>query len=792
VGGIGAGLIQMNGKAERSVWQIFNNFTQASVPDSFMAIRAGGVVRALQTSSVGPFTKMNSLRFRGEYPFAWYDFEDPELPVKVGLEVHSPMIPLDAKASAIPCAIFNVTVENPTDSELDVEVLSAQQNAVGYLGNDPILGRRCKEYGGNQNRMIVGGGFAALHMTGGLDKDAPGYGDMVLGTVGDAMGTASWSTAKDLLDSFGVGDFSAGPSPAGETLNGALVVKRKLKPKQKEVFSFVLAWHFPNAHHGGVDGWVYTGNMYSNWWANALEVGLYVGKNRAELDSGTRLFHDTVYSGNMPRAITDRMTGQMAILRNKTCFWAKNGYFGAWEGCGQDGGCCHGSCTHVWHYAQGHARLFPELARIMREATYSFQKPDGSLPHRHPNYDPATDGQLGDILGAYREHLCSVDGSWLKKMWPKFRKAMDATIEFWDKGETGVLAGAQWNTLDGALGGSTSWIGTLYLGALAACEKMALQQGDKAAAERYKRIRVEGSRRQDETLWNGEYYMQIPDPEPRSDYDDGCAIDQLLGEWWGDMLDIEPQYPVDRCRQALESLIKYNFQPDFHGIVQSPRRFVVDDDPGMQMIKWPHGPRPSPTIRYGDEVMSGFEYAAAAAMVQFGMLREGYMVALAISDRYDGKLRHGLTYGWDTSGNPFGDDECGKYYARAMSAWSLLLASQGFVYDGPAGVIGFRPVWRPEDHRSFWSGSEGWGLFSQKRHGDVQHERIEVRWGRLQVRRLVFALPGDWKADSVRVKIDGRAIECSQATDRDRLVVTLDAPATVESGKAIEADIALA
>ena len=188
---------------------------------------------------------------------------------------------------------------------------------------------------------------------------------------------------------------------------------------------------------------------------------------------------------------------------------------------------------HVWHYAQGHARLFPELARIMRETTYSYQKSDGGLPHRHPGYDPATDGQLGDILGVYREHLCSKDDSWLKTMWPKARKAMDSTINRWDKDENGVLAGAQWNTLDGALGGSTSWIGTLYLAALGACEKMALLQGDRAASQRYQRIRAAGSKNQNETLWDGEYYMQIPDPEPRSDYDKGCAIDQLLGEWWG-------------------------------------------------------------------------------------------------------------------------------------------------------------------------------------------------------------------------------------------------------------------
>ena len=40
LGGIGAGCIQMDGKARAAIWQIFNNYNQASVPDSFFAVRA--------------------------------------------------------------------------------------------------------------------------------------------------------------------------------------------------------------------------------------------------------------------------------------------------------------------------------------------------------------------------------------------------------------------------------------------------------------------------------------------------------------------------------------------------------------------------------------------------------------------------------------------------------------------------------------------------------------------------------------------------------------------------------
>ena len=57
VGGIGAGAIQFNGKAEPAIWQIGCNYEERLVDDSFLGISAqaeGGksIVRALQTESV--------------------------------------------------------------------------------------------------------------------------------------------------------------------------------------------------------------------------------------------------------------------------------------------------------------------------------------------------------------------------------------------------------------------------------------------------------------------------------------------------------------------------------------------------------------------------------------------------------------------------------------------------------------------------------------------------------------------------------------------------------------------
>ena len=795
VGGIGAGTIQMNGKAEPAIWQIFNNHSNARVPDSFLAIRVKTeegkpVVRALQAAAVGPFAPMKALNFRGAYPFGWYTFEDPEVPVKISLETFSPLTPLDARNSAIPCAVFNVTVENPTKQAVEVTLMAAQQNAVGYLGNGNIEGRAHPGYRANTNEIIRDKGATLLHMTADQPKDAPGSGDMVLMALADEVtGTAAWEGLDKLaekLTSAGAlsGPDKAGPSPAGQTLDGALAVSLKVPPGGTRTVSFVLVWYFPNGpgNWGGPGG-----NMYANWWPDALGAARELEKTLPELSRRTHLYHDTLYESNLPYWLLDRISSQVAVLRSRTCFWTKEGYFGGWEGCNPGGGCCHGNCDHVWHYAQTHARLFPAIARRMREQEFRFQQPDGGIPHRQPGEFPAFDGQCGAVLNSYREHLMSPDGKWLDAHWPAIKKAMDFTIAAWDKDEDGVLAGPQWNTLDGALGGSSSWLGSLYLAALAAAEKMSLLKNEPEAAKRYARILASGSRKQDATLFNGEYYIQIPDQEAMQDYGNGCHIDQVLGQWWAHQLDLGWVYPPDHVRSALASLLKYNFNEDFHGVGQSPRKFVADDDSGLQMITWPKDDNGRKGMQYASEVMTGFEYSAAAAMIQAGMLREGLMVAHSTWVRYDGRLRTGLSGGdctsWGFSGNPFGDDECGKFYARAMSSWSLLLASQGFLYDGPAGCIGFDPVWKPEDHVSFFTAAEGWGLFRQVRDKTRQQETIELRWGRMRLRTLVFACPREPR--KVEIAVNGKPVPATHAAAGGKITISLQNELTLTAGQAL-------
>jgi hypothetical protein len=289
---------------------------------------------------------------------------------------------------------------------------------------------------------------------------------------------------------------------------------------------------------------------------------------------------------------------------------------------------------------------------------------------------------------------------------------------------------------------------------------------------------------QNEKLWNGEYYIQIPEARPANDYNNGCHADQLLGQWWAHMLGLGYLYPVDRIRGALTAVMKHNFRENFVGFKQVPRRYIPDDEGGLLMCTWPHNDRPKAFIVYADEVWTGIEYAVAGAMLYEDMLEPARRIVKMARSRYDGRRRDGLNSG--PGGNPYNELECGKFYARAMSSWSLLIACQGLVLEGPKGLLGFKPKWQPEDHRSFYTAAEGWGLFVQQRSSGRQTERIEVRHGRLRLKELVFELPANAAPPTATVTVAGRPVRVTPRRDGTEVRLALEGEVTVAEGETLE------
>jgi non-lysosomal glucosylceramidase len=607
-------------------------------------------------------------------------------------------------------------------------------------------------------------------------KEQPDFGTLALSVL-DERATAS----TDGFDRFARGgelerDPQARTFPLGTNTSGALASRFTLAPGETREVVFLLTWHFPNAAHG---------RRYAHWFKDAAAVAAHLRDNLDRLTRLTHLFHDTYYDSTLPHWLLDRLMMPTSTLATNTVQWWADGRFWAWEGVG----CCHGTCTHVWNYAQAVARLFPELersARTLQDLGVAFVKDTGRVMFRgdDPNFPYAADGQCGTVLKCYREHLMSKDDSFLRENWPHIKKVMEYSIGH-DGNADGMLSDHQPNTYDIDFVGPNTFVGALYLAALEAAARMAELQGDRTFAARCRAIAERGRNWTVEHLWNGAYFVQrIPKGEsPRFQYGDGCLADQLFGQNWANELGLGSVYPADKVRTALKSIYRYNWAPDVaaQNRAHPPERwFARPGEAGLFTCTWPEGGRMQEPVRYRDEVWTGIEYEVAADLLSEGMLREGLSIIRGIHDRYDGK-RH----------NPWNEVECGDHYARALASWGCLLALTGFLYDGPAGRLGFAPRWRPEDFRAFFSAAEGWGSLSQKRGDGRQEDQVAVKHGRVVLRELVLEVPENVTVKEARVAVGDRTVPADRkaTSEKRQVVLSLGGPVTVEAGQTLAVNL---
>jgi uncharacterized protein (DUF608 family) len=187
------------------------------------------------------------------------------------------------------------------------------------------------------------------------------------------------------------------------------------------------------------------------------------------------------YAGRF--ADIDAVASNLAILKSPTVLRQTDGRFWAWEGSGCTTGCCHGSCTHVWNYAQALAHLFPALERSLRETEFnenqdarghqSFRANLPISPVTDHTFHAAADGQLGGIMKVYRDWRISGDTAWLRALWPQVKQSRAFCIEQWDPRHEGVLQEPHHNTYDIEFWGADPLCTTIYLGALKAAALMA-------------------------------------------------------------------------------------------------------------------------------------------------------------------------------------------------------------------------------------------------------------------------------------------------------------------------------
>lgn len=679
---------------------------------------AGEVTRSLDSR---PASGCREVTFSGEYPIGVVTYGDPALPVSVKLEAFSPFIPLNAADSSLPATVFSFTIKNEKSVPVEIVLKGVLENAV--------LRAHKNSEGERRIDTLDSAGMTFLNCEA---QSVAGEGDAAKLPDAGSMGLALLGPPAEIRD-------QPDTAPLRDRLTGSLGRKLKLAPGEVGKIDFVLTWHFPNVPKilGGKE------RHYAAQFPDAQSVAAYVVQNFTRLAGQTRLWRDTWYDSTLPFWFLNRTFANTSILATNTVYRFRDGRLWAWEGIG----CCPGTCTHVWHYAQAMGRIFPEVERDHRERVdfgLGFDK--GVIKFRAENGATyAVDGQAGRILCVLREHQMSRDDAFLRRLWPKVKMALERIMktDAADGKPDGLICGPLHNTLDANWYGIVPWLCGIYHAALRAGEVMAAEVGDAGFAAKCHEILAVASRNLDEVCWNADYnyYTHQGDVEHATEVGayDGCHIDQVLGQSWAWQVGLGDVMTGQNVQAALKSLWKYNFTPDvgpFRAAKKEGRWYAMPGEGGLIMLSNPFAAdieftgKSKWTTMYFNECMSGFEHQAASHMIWEGLVTEGLAVTRSIHERYSPRRR-----------NPYNEVECSDHYARAMASYGSFTAACGFECHGPKGHIGFAPRLTPAHFKAAFISAEGWGTFSQEVVDGAFHAALDVKWGQLNLKTLGLVLP---------------------------------------------------
>ncbi len=786
VGGIQTGTLYLGGDGRLWLWDIFNDNREGVDPKTVPwgnDLHVGKVVRSRDGSAyVAPaagirpvdqgfafritwggttvIRRMNEsdwedVRFEATYPIATITYVDRTLPVEISAEVFSPFIPLDEKHSGLPATIYTFTILNRTSAPVDVTVAGWLENKTCLRSAGDDHERANTAHGDARDILLASirsrsGDEALVHL--------PDYGTLALAAVGLPSTVSPRVDPADAQDLFRPTGQQANVAAASERLTGAVLARVGVAGGAAATADFVVAWHFPNLALKQIPD---RGRFYATWLGSAGEVVDYVRARFASLAGTSRLWKRTFYDSTLPHWFLERTFLNISCLATTTSHRMATGRYYAWEGVG----CCPGTCTHVWQYAQAPGRVFPAMERDTRERVdlgIALQ-PDGSMWYRaEADRRPAVDGQAGTILRFYREHRMSPDRRFLADNWTKIRRTITFLMSL-DRNGDGMEDTPVENTLDAMWDGEIAWIVGLCLAAVKAGAMMAAEVGDAEFANACRAYVDRGARAMETLLFNGEYFVHRPDRDKgraRLGSYNTCHIDQVYGQSWAFQAGLGRVLDAEKTRSALRSLWKYNFTPDVGPYVRDHaggRPYALAGEGGLIMNTnprgeaKPYGDNVTWQLGYFHECMTGFEHQVASHMMAEGMVDEALVLTRTIHDRYHASKR-----------NPFNEIECSDHYARAMASYGTFITACGFEYHGPDGALRFAPRIRPDDFRAPFVTAEGWGTYRQRRTGSSWSARIDVRHGRLGLRKFAVVIP--FTPSRLRVSVGGREVTATWAT----------------------------
>lgn len=725
LGGLGAGSIGRTHRGDFARWHLDvgrHRFETIPADQFSVYVSSGGDRSAHVLSTIRPETLPSwnwdlpegAGTYHGLFPYAWFDYDWPAIPVRLTQRQFSPVIPGNYRESSYPVGIFEWQIENPGPDPVTVGLMFSWLNDIG---RDAGQDRR----GGHRNVSLRRDGMAGVLLQGPSDAaDASwngGVAIMAREEPGVELTTFDRFLADDGSDLWAdfaadgrLGDVRDGrPSQPGEAIGAAIAATVELAPGETKRVSFVLAWDMPVVEFGSGTRWYkrYT-RFFDRSGANAWAIGAEALACRSEWSTAIDAWQAPIL------ADPSRPDWYKGALFNELYFLVDGGT--VWT----DGDPLHGPQPAENHAAQtgttdslGHFAvlecydypfyntldvnfyaswalllLWPELdVGVVRDFAATVDLDDaeivtvgskgdvaprkrrGAMPHDlgAPNEDPFLrpnayhwrdiniwkDLNSKFVLQVWRDVELVPAPDLARDTWSAVVQAMDY-LGGYDRDGDGLPEhdGQPDQTYDmWSMTGPSAYTGALWLAALRAAIRLGEMVGDAETVSRFRDLHDRGSASFEAKLWNGRSYRFDASDEASSD---SVMADQLAGQWYADATGLGDLVSPERIVTALRTVYESNvlgFGGGEMGAVNGIRPDgSIDDSTEQSAESW-----------------TGTTYALAAFMIGRGLTDEGWRTAYGA---------FAVTYGrglWFRTPEAYLQD--GRFraamYLRPLAIWAI-------------------------------------------------------------------------------------------------------------------------
>ena len=634
----------------------------AGLPHAVLTVAAGQRRVALASRPPRGYDAAPRLEFTGRFPQAELSAPGVLPGVDVSVLASGPLCPHDLRWAGLPGLLLRWRVANVGGGPRQVTVRCAWPNLIGIGGGiareesrlgyaDGFYGHWEELGGRRQERVATDDLFGVRFVRDGAALEAGSAGEHLLALRPAAGVRPSFSTG----DEWGALGATV-DVPAGETVT----------------LDMALVWAMPQAPDTkGVD----RGHAWQTEFPDAAAIAHELLTHADAILGAAGALNALLVASTLPPWLQSRLANcNYPLVTNSLRY--RDGRFSVNEGPTEMAG-CYGTIDQRLGAHPATQLLFPELNQRELAQFAAIQSPNGGinhdLGHGHleggPRDQPWPDIPCSFILQAARHAWSTGDDAFGAAFYPRARRALERDAEWATAGGGVAQVGHGLGTsYDGYhYEGTTAYVATLWLAALAVMERWAERVGDRELLPKIAMWRAAALDRLETDLWAGDHYRTYASPGGPTR--DTLHAGQLAGQTFTRLLAACDVLPPARLRPATASFLAL-FGDARHAV---PPDEVTTSGAAAVEFGW---------LPY----VEAFGVAAAATLGDPRVLPLWERVVAAYEQGGQRLCDTRLMYQPGT-----GEPSWGSYYMTAPASWLVYDALLDFWYEPASGTLRLNP-----------------------------------------------------------------------------------------------------